>query len=636
MDKEDILRSWKDISAFLGVNSKTCRRWEVELGLPIHRIHPGSSRSPVFAYVHELERWLEEKPVHAAEGRKGKASSRVPKRAISWGIGGLAVAALAAGLLFLSPSSPFKRVPADLAIAVAPFEDLDRSPQNAYFSEGITHEIINDLTTYRQVRVFPAAATAEADMAPGNLNGMPPSLRADYLLKGGVRRESGIVHLDIEVMRIKDGSRVLSLKLEESLDKPFTIIDSVCRKISETLRLSRNRGKEEHPSQANGRITNFTAFDSYLKGNYVADRYELRDETDPWQLYNQGKYYWGQSSKDGNELAVQFFNQALAADGAFAQAYIGLAYCFSNFVNYGWDVQPYWLDKAEEMLKKAQAITPDLPEYFSCRTEVNLVKWGFTDRTTKSRDIAYDLAEKGLRLYPTFPLLNSIVGYCYFMKFGETGSEDLFQKALEYKRRSFASNPYVFGNIVYTEFLMLAGDFDGALSVCELLMKHDPEKMALCRLGEIYYYRGDLEKSREIMEKIAGSASMNAKIWGLNYLAMIAARLGNGDEARRIRNEYLSLCPRNPEAPWNTLLEASIAFGIGERSTGLRLLEAFFNDPRIKITPHIYYRYMDIDRNFDRYRQDPEFKKIHGKGTRSWPEAVPSASLQMSTNVSKS
>jgi TolB-like protein len=621
MDKEDILRSWKDISAFLGVNSKTCRRWEVELGLPIHRIHPGSSRSPVFAYVHELESWLEEKPVHAAEARKGNASARVPKRAISWGIGGLAAAALAAGLLFLSPSSPFKRAPADLAIAVVPFEDLDRSPQNAYFSEGITHEIINDLTTYGQVRVFPAAATAEADMAPGNLNGIPPSLRADYLLKGGVRRESGLVHLDIEVVRIKDGSRVLSLKLEESLDKPFTIIDSVCHKISETLRLSRNRGAEEAPSRANGRIIKFAAFDSYLKGNYAADKYELRDENDPWQLYNQGKYYWGQSSKDGNELAIQFFNQALAADGAFAQAYIGLAYCFSNFVNYGWDIQPYWLDKAEEMLKKAQDITPDLPEYFSCRTEVNLVKWGFTDLTTKSRDVAYALAEKGLRLYPAFPLLNSIVGYCYFMKYGETGSEDLFQKALEYKRRSFASNPYAFGNIVYTEFLMLAGDFDGAVSVCELLLKHDPEKSALCRLGEIYYHQGALERSRTIMEQLQDNPKLDVKIWALNYLAMIAAQQGNWDEARRIRKEIITLSPVKPTYPESLLKRASISLGIGERSTGYRLLEEFFGIPRVQETPHIFRRYIGIDKNFDRYRDDPEFRRIVEKGTRTWSEA---------------
>ena len=633
MDKVTILRSWKDISAFLGVNAKTCRRWEIEDSLPIHRIHPGSNRSPVFAYVAELESWLESRPARSPE--KPGAGNRGKKRTTVWAFGGLGAVLCTATFLVFFARERFRPASEDLSIAVAPFEALDRSPQNAYLSEGITHEIINDLTSYSRVRVFPATRTAEADMAPGNLAGMPPSLRADYLLKGGVRREAGMIHLDIEVLRIKDHARVLGLKLDESLDKPFTIVDSVCRKISETLGLSKDAGPEGGPPPNGTRSTSFEAFDAYLKGNYLADRYDLRDDTDPWQLYNQGKYYWGQSSKDGNELAIQFFNQALAADGAFAHAYIGLAYCFSNFVNYGWDAQPHWLDKAEELLAKAQSITPDLPEYFSCRTEVNLIKCGYTDLTFKSRDIAYGLAEKGLRLYPAFPLLNSIMGYCYFMKFGETGLEAHFQKALEYKKRSYASNPYAFGNIVYTEFLMLAGDFDGAAGVCEMLLKHDPEKIALGRLGEIYYHQGELAKSLAVMEQILDRPNVGAKVWALNYLAMIAARRGNADETRRIRNEILTLSPQKPQYPEDMLHRASFTLGIGEKSAGYRLLEGFFDIPRVRLAPHIYRRYVDIDNNFDRYREDPEFKRIIKKGTRPWHEAESSESLLMSRSVSK-
>lgn len=633
MDKAAILRSWKDISAYLGVNAKTCRRWEIENGLPIHRIHPGSNRSPVFAYVADLDSWLESRPAHSSE--KPGAGNRGKKRTTLWAFGGLGAILCTATFLVFSARERFRDASEGLSIAVAPFEDLNRSPQNAYLSEGITHEIINDLTSYKQVRVFPAARTAETDMAPGNLAGMPPSLRADYLLKGGVRRESGLIHLDIEVIRVRDHTRVLGLKLDESLDKPFTIIDSVCRKISETLGLDRDAAEELGPDETRPKATTFPAYDAYLKGNYVADKYDLRDDPDPWQLYNQGKYYGGQSSREGNELAIQFYNQALAADGAFAQAYIGLASCFSNFVNYGWDVQPHWLDKAEELLAKAQSIAPDLPEYFSCRTEVNLIKFGYTDFTPQSRDIAYRLAEKGSKLYPTFPPINSINGYCYFMKFGETGLEKHFQKALEYKRRSYACSPYAFGNIVYTEFLMLAGSFDDAVGVCELLLKHDPEKFALCRLGEILYYKGDLDKSRRIMEQIRESPQIATKIWGLDFLAMIAAREGKGDEARQLRNEILTILPHRPNAPEDILKRASIALGIGEKSTGFRLLKEFFDNPKVRLTPYIYHRYMSIDKNFDRYRNDPEFQRILGKGIMPWPKAKPAESLQLSRNVSK-
>jgi TolB-like protein/tetratricopeptide (TPR) repeat protein len=634
MAQEHILRSWKGISSYLGVNAKTCRRWEVEHGLPIHRIHSGSHRSPVFAYVSELESWLAEKPLLSTVGPAGRAHARGRRKLAAWGIGGLGSALLAAAFLIFSPRSPFKALPGDLSIAVVPFEDLDRSPQNAYFSEGVTHEIINDLARYGRVRVFPAAETAEAVLSPGSLEGIHSAIRADYLLRGGIRRESGNIHLDIEVTRVRDRSRILSLKLDESLDKPFTIIDSVCGKISESLGLNQDPGQPDAPAEAKKRATPFAAFDSYLKGNYVADRYDLRDDTDPWQLYNQGKYYWGQSTREGNDLAIQLFNQALEVDGAFAQACIGLAYCFSNFVNYGWDVQPHWLDKAEELLARAQSITPDLPEYFSCRAEVNLIKFGFSDLSTKSRDIAYGLADKGIRLYPTFPLLNSIEGYCHFMKFGETGFEEDFRKALEYKSRSYASNPYAFGNIVYAEFLMLDRNFDKALSVCELLMKNDPENIAKCRLGEIYYHQGELDKSRAIMEELMDCTKLDIRIWALNYLGMIAAQRGNGEEARRIRNELTTLSPHKPNYPENMIKMASITLGIGERKAGFRLLEEFFDVPRVRLTPHIYRRYIDIDKNFDRYRDEPEFRRIIGKGIRPRPGAESSGSLHMSKNVS--
>ena len=630
MAKEDILRSWKDISSYLSVNAKTCRRWEVEHGLPIHRIHAGSDRSPVFAYISELESWLAAKPVLSAVGPAARAPAPGRKKLAAWGIGGLGSALLAAAFLSVSPHSPFKALSGDLSIAVFPFENLNRTPQDQYFSEGITHEIINDLASYDRVRVFPTLETAGAGLPPGRIDPAPSSLRADYLLRGGIRRESGVVHLDIEIMRVRDHTRVLSLRLDESLDKPFNVINSVCRRVSETLRLSRDPIQESAMTVARTKSAALPAFDSYLKGNYVLNRYGTRQDTDPWQLYTQGKYYWGQFSKAGNDLAIQLFNEALSLDSTFAQAYIGLAYCYGNFVNYGWDFQEVWLDKAEELLQKAQSLVPDLPEYFSCRIEISLMK--YVAFGAKTREIAYALAEQGIRQYPTYPLINSIAGYCYFMKFGETGGEEEFQKALEYKRRSFAGNPYSFGNLVYAELLMLNRDFANALSVLEIIRNYDPDKMALARMGEIYYYMGELEKSRTIMEDL-NTPPLAGKISALYFLAMIAAREGDIPKARAIRAEINTLSPRHVISQEHLLMNASIDLGIGEKSSGYRNLDLFFTGEKARKMPHVYMRYIDIDRNFDRYRGEAEFQRILQKGIRPWLEAKPSESLQISKNV---
>ena len=57
MKDDNILRSWKEIAAYLGYEGRSCRRWEINLGLPIHRIG-GAKKSSVFAYKKELDTWL--------------------------------------------------------------------------------------------------------------------------------------------------------------------------------------------------------------------------------------------------------------------------------------------------------------------------------------------------------------------------------------------------------------------------------------------------------------------------------------------------------------------------------------------------------------------------------------------------
>ena len=68
--EQPLLESWKEISAYLKWSLRTCRRWEAELGLPVHRLD-GTPRARVFAYPAELDRWLSEKLHHIeAEERK--------------------------------------------------------------------------------------------------------------------------------------------------------------------------------------------------------------------------------------------------------------------------------------------------------------------------------------------------------------------------------------------------------------------------------------------------------------------------------------------------------------------------------------------------------------------------------------
>ena len=77
MSKDNLLRSWKDISAYLGCDTRTCHRWEKNHGMPVHRAEGGEMKSPVFAYKDELDGWFQQtfKNSHSAQARGGRGRS---------------------------------------------------------------------------------------------------------------------------------------------------------------------------------------------------------------------------------------------------------------------------------------------------------------------------------------------------------------------------------------------------------------------------------------------------------------------------------------------------------------------------------------------------------------------------------
>ena len=112
MSKDNLLRSWKDISAHLGCDTRTCHRWEKKHGMPVHRASGGEKKSPVFAYKDELDSWFQQtfKNSHPARGKGGRG-----RRYPIWAVGAAAVLLLAAAV-FLVPWRVVRRQPADFSI----------------------------------------------------------------------------------------------------------------------------------------------------------------------------------------------------------------------------------------------------------------------------------------------------------------------------------------------------------------------------------------------------------------------------------------------------------------------------------------------------------------------------------------
>jgi len=598
MKETDVLQSWKDISRYLERDIRTCHRWERELGLPVHRIDEKSLRSKVFAYKSEIDQWLKEK----ANNRHEAPSIWKSKRLIIGLVFGMFLLSA-----FFASLNLFKRAPISSSleptIAVFPFENHSSSEYEDYFSEGITNEIVSSLIRLNKIRVVLAAESGRFENTPENMAEIRGDLKADYFLFGEMGKNGDNIRINISLIRGKDNKNLWNQVYDRGREEIFSVKEDICQKVHEKLGIGVDNASLL--GSGSGETEDYRAHDTYLKGNYILGRIVEQDD-DPWKLCHQGKYYLGRFTQESNELAISLFNQAIEIDSSYALAYIGLAQCYAHYVNFEWDSDIEWLNKAEGLLKKAQKISPDLDDYYSTLIEVYLLEdYCFNKDTSQT---ALDIAKEAIEKYPNHPQLNSIVGYCYLVRFGEKGDEADFQKALEYKERSYCLNPFGVNNVKFAELLMLKREFYKALEVCDFIERSGSSLFSKFMLGEIYYYSNNLYKSKEIFLQF--DLPLNFKIHSLFFLAMIAAQKGDAVEAQRLIQKIETLKPEEYKVYEEELKLASVSFGLDNKEQGYEYLESFFNREQAIKEKFINLKYMEIDRNFDTIRNEEKFKKI--------------------------
>jgi len=599
MVNKEILDSWKSISDYLDRDIRTCFRWEKELGLPIYRIDKDSSRSKVFAYKSEIDKWLKEKSNNIEIKKKSFLEKKWAKIGL---ISSLALLSIILFLLFknmisISPS------PGNLSIAALPFESLNFSEYEVYIPEGISNEIINSLTRQNKLKVINLASVAGHNKFYKSTKQIGEQLEVDYILKGKIEKYNNKIIIYAQLIRTKDDKNIWDEKFEDRLENIFSMHENICLKIYKKLNLN-NYLKLPFPSK-NGETADYTAFDNYLKGNHILKRL-MEENNDPWKLYHLGKYYQGKFTQESNEFAINLFSQAIESDNNFVRAYIGLARCYANYVNFNWDYNEEWLNKAEELLKKVQAISTYYPEYYSALIQVYLLKYFCFNKNTKK--IAFELAQEIIKKYPDHLQLYSIVGYCYYLKFGEDGNKEDFDKALELNEENFYFHPNHINNITYAELLMLNREFDRAILVSNMIKESDSSLMANFRKGEIYYYMGDLDKSESIFRQF--ESSLDFKISSLFYLGMIASQKRDIEEVERIIQKIDIIAPKKFNLFEDQLKLASIYMGIGKKELGYGCLKSFFSKEKTHKIRFIYHKYIEIDKNFENFREEEKFKKI--------------------------
>lgn len=188
-------------------------------------------------------------------------------------------------------------------LGVMPFENLSGDPEQEYFSDGMTEELIAQLGSLRPERLGVIARTSAMTYKRGNrdIGQIGNELKVDYVLEGSVRREGDLVRITAQLIQVSDQTHLWSESYDRSTQNTLAVQTDVARNIARTLALKLLPG-ERSSTTADASIP-ADAYDAFLKGRYL----------------------WNKGRSDDLEKSIGFYNQALELAPDYAPALAGLA-----------------------------------------------------------------------------------------------------------------------------------------------------------------------------------------------------------------------------------------------------------------------------------------------------------------------
>jgi len=263
-------------------------------------------KDPDNRYQSAKELAVDLRRVAKPEAREVVAESRVrlslPMRVL---VAVLIVAVLGVtGYFARHPFWPRAKPPAQkIMLAVLPFENLSGDPEQEFFSDGMTEEMIAQLGSLQPQRLGVIARTS-AMLYKGSkkpITQIGHELTVDYILEGSVRRETGRVRVTAQLIQVRDQTHLWAESYERELGAIFALQSDVARRVVGSLAVELLPAEQARLVSA--RPVNPEAHEAYLKG----------------------RYFWNKRTEADLRKAISYFQQAVAKDPGYALAYTGLA-----------------------------------------------------------------------------------------------------------------------------------------------------------------------------------------------------------------------------------------------------------------------------------------------------------------------
>ena len=349
------------------------------------------------------------------------------------------------------------------SIAVLYFENLSGSQEDQYFRDGMTEDIITEISKIRALKVFPRSAVVGYRDKPLTAPQIGQQLQAAYILGGSLRRAGNRLRITAQLIQTHSGHAVWAERYDRQMEDVFAIQDEMAQNIARALEVmltDTERRAIEKPETAD-----IQAYDYYLRGRQFFHQFRMK----------------------GTEFARQMFARAIVLDPNYARAYAGVADCCS-FIYMYWEASEANLKEADAASRKALELDPDSAEGHASR--------GLAISLRKQYQEAHAEFDTAIRLNPRLfePYYFCARSYLAQGKLAE--SAEMFEQASRVSPDDYQS-PGLLG-MVYSGLKQLEKArrcWERSVASCEKHLKLNPDNPRAYYLGAIDLVRlGQREK----------------------------------------------------------------------------------------------------------------------------------------------
>ena len=447
------------------------------------------------------------------------------------------------------------------SIAVLPFDNLSRDPDNAYFCEGVQDEILTRLAKVADLKVISRTSTQHFKSSPDNLPQIARQLGVAHILEGSVQKAGDAVRVNVQLINAATDAHLWADTYDRKLTDIFAVESEIAKTIAETLQ-ARLTGSEKSAMSKTPTV-NPEAYELYLKGRFFSEK------------------------RTGADLrrSIEYYDQAIAKDPDYPLAYVGLANSHLLLSVYGALSPKEAASPAKAALKKALELDDSLAEAHASS--------GLLATLELDLNRAISELERAIQLNPN----NATAHHWIALPLMTMGQ---FDRGVAEAKRAIELDPLSL--IINADLCWIYFNgrrFDEAEAQARKTLEMDPRfYVAHFYLGEALQFQGKLTEGMAEFQK---SVELNNDPYSFAMLGQAYARQGKTDEARKVLARLREQAKSQYISPYAL---AVVLTALGDKAHAIDELERGYDEGGF------YISLIKIDPLFDDLRGDPRFEKI--------------------------